>query len=86
MKSRLGFCLLAVGMLVHSGCSQGYDAAMESAGAETTTTEVAADGTAPAEASTDAPAQQTPPNGKLPDVNSSGPVGKTILAPTDALD
>lgn len=75
---------LAGAALALSGCSQGYDAAMESAGA---TVESAADAQATAAApleAVDAGAAAAPP--KRPDVNSSGPVGKAILAPTDALD
>lgn len=70
--------------LALSGCSQGYDSAMESAEAPSeTTTDVQATAEGPVDpAASDAAA--APP--KRPDVNSSGPVGKTILAPSDAFD
>lgn len=73
----------ALGLAV-AGCSQRYDSAMESAGTEpvaaTTNDQTAA-------ATTEsAPAETQAEPAKRPDVNSSGPVGKTILAPTDALD
>jgi hypothetical protein len=73
--------LAAAALATLAGCADGYDTAAESsAPAATDAAQTAA--AAPAEATPGAAADGSSP----PDVNSSGPVGKTILAPTDALD
>lgn len=72
---------LAASLLTLAGCSQGYDEAMGSAPAETPAASV--EGTSSGLAAE--PAKQEDP-AQAADVSSSGPVGKTILAPTDALD
>lgn len=77
--------LLAAGVTL-AGCSQAYDAPMPSDSPAVAATTDTAGGEAAATAPADAPAEPANTPTKPPDVNSSGPVGKTILAPTDALD
>ena len=85
--------LLAVVLLAAAlplaGCTEGYDAAMESAAAQSTPegNETPAEGSSQVAATTpDAqPAPEAQPD-KPADVNSSGPVGKILLAPSDAID